>query len=51
MSETETDDSRMREFLMDHPRMIGVLFTLAVALSQVPGVLAGGGAGSGVGGT
>lgn len=33
-------DARIAEFLKEHPRMMGVLFTLTVLLTQVGPVLA-----------
>lgn len=47
MSELETD-SRMAQFLYEHPRMMGVLFTLLL-LTQV-GLAAAGDSGGSVGG-
>ncbi len=35
-------DSTVAEFLKEHPRMLGVLFTLTVLMSQVGSVAAGG---------
>ncbi len=45
MSDRQTD-SRMAQFLYDHPRMMGVLFTL-VLLAQVGLVAAGTGGSTG----
>ena len=39
---SEESDSRMASFLKDHPRFIGVLFTLAVLLTQAGTVVASG---------
>lgn len=51
MSETDqADDSRIAAFLKDHPRAMGILFALMLALTQVPGVIAGGGSAGSVGG-
>jgi hypothetical protein len=36
-------DSTLRSYLAENPRMIGVLFTLTVLLSQAGNVAAGGG--------
>jgi hypothetical protein len=36
-------DSTIAEFLKEHPRMLGVLFTLTVLLAQVGNVAAKGG--------
>lgn len=41
MSESE-DDSTMAAYLKEHPRMIGVLFTILLLLSQAGNVAAGG---------
>lgn len=37
---SDNNDGKMESFLKDHPRMIGVLFTMLLALSQVGGALA-----------
>ncbi len=34
--------SKLKEFLADHPRVISALFTLMILLSQVAPVIAGG---------
>ncbi len=34
-------DSNIAEFLKEHPRMLGVLFTLSVLMTQVGSVAAG----------
>ena len=36
-------DSKTAEFLKEHPRMLGVLFTLTVLMTQIGNVAAGGG--------
>jgi hypothetical protein len=36
-------DSKMAEYLAEHPRMIGVLFTMMMLLTQAGNVMAGGG--------
>lgn len=46
MSENDT----VTDYLAEHPRMIGGLFTLLLLLSQAGMALAGGGAGNGVSG-
>jgi hypothetical protein len=42
MSESE-DDSTMAAYLKEHPRMIGVLFTILFVLSQAGNAAAAGG--------
>lgn len=37
-----SDHSSMKAYLADHPRMIGVLFTMTLLLSQAGPVAAGG---------
>lgn len=37
---SETDDTTMAEFLKDHPRMTGVLFTMLLLLSEAGAVAA-----------
>lgn len=37
---SDSNSSTMAQYLRDHPRMMGVLFTLAVLLSQAQPVLA-----------
>ncbi|MFW5896018.1 MAG: DUF7503 family protein [archaeon] len=38
----ESDNSSMAAYLAEHPKMIGVLFTTMVLLSQAGSVVAGG---------
>ena len=40
----EKDNSELKAFIAKHPRMMGVLFTLMLLLSQVGTVAAGSGA-------
>jgi len=40
---SNTDNGQMAEYLAENPRMIGVVFTVLVALSQAGSALAGGG--------
>lgn len=44
---TNEDESKIATFLKDHPRMLGVLFTLTLAVAQAGTVVA---EGSGTGG-
>lgn len=37
---SDSNDSQIAQFLYDHPRMMGVLFTMAILLTQVQPVLA-----------
>lgn len=37
-----SDETSMKAYLADHPRMIGVLFTMTLLLSQAGAVAAGG---------
>lgn len=39
---SDENTSRMVEFLKEHPRMMGVLFTVVLALTQAGTVAAGG---------
>jgi hypothetical protein len=41
---TQNDSSTVSEFLADHPKMTGVLFTMLLLLTQAGAVAAGGGA-------
>jgi hypothetical protein len=41
---TQDDTSTVSEFLADHPKMTGVLFTMLLLLTQAGAVAAGGGA-------
>ena len=36
----DSNNGKMESFLREHPRMIGVLFTILLALSQVGGAAA-----------
>lgn len=38
-----SENTSMKEFLAEHPKMVGALFTLTLLLSQAGNVLAGGG--------
>ncbi len=38
----ESDSSTMAAYLAEHPKMVGVLFSMMVLLSQAGGVIAGG---------
>ncbi|MEF8807879.1 DUF7503 family protein [Natronomonas sp.] len=40
----QNDSSTVSEFLADHPKMTGVLFTMLLLLTQAGAVAAGGGA-------
>lgn len=46
MTETQTDDGRLATYLANHPRMMGVLFTATLILTQAGTVLANNGAGT-----
>lgn len=42
-----SDASSMKEYLAEHPKMVGVLFTMTLLLSQAMPVIAGGQANNG----
>lgn len=46
-NDKQSETSTVASFLADHPRMIGVLFTMMMLLTQTGQVVAGGGTYSG----